>query len=245
MSAKPACWRPKIPLYGITQDTTVSRLWEKRDREKKLLTRAAYEEIGGVAWAFWLRVWHLASGTSRLLRPCSKNPPNGFSLLASPDSRMVLRLDPANQQGSIPSLSVFDLASSAIREITSHGNRLWSFALNASGKILVTGGLDDVVRVGSINGKEPHLLFGHKGSVTSVAVSPHVHWIASGSEDGTIRLWPMPDLSKPPLHTLPHNALLAKLKSLTNLRAVRDPSSDTGWKLEIGSFPGWKDVPTW
>ena len=245
MSAKPACWRPKIPLYGITQDTTVSCLREKRDREKKLLTRAAYEEIGGVAWAFWLRVWHLASGTSRLLRPCSKNPPNGFSLLASPDSRMVLRLDPANQQGSIPSLSVFDLASSAIREITSHGNRLWSFALNASGKILVTGGLDDVVRVGSINGKEPHLLFGHKGSVTSVAVSPHVHWIASGSEDGTIRLWPMPDLSKPPLHTLPHNALLAKLKSLTNLRAVRDPSSDTGWKLEIGSFPGWKDVPTW
>jgi WD40 repeat protein len=72
-----------------------------------------------------------------------------------------------------------------------------------------------------------------------------VHWIASGSEDGTIRLWPMPDLSKPPLHTLPHNALLAKLKSLTNVRAVRDPSSHTGWKLEMGSFPGWKDVPTW
>jgi hypothetical protein len=63
--------------------------------------------------------------------------------------------------------------------------------------------------------------------------------------DGTIRLWPMPDLSKPPLHTLPHDELLAKLKSLTNLRAVRDPASDTGWKIEIGPFPGWDTVPEW
>ena len=39
--------------------------------------------------------------------------------------------------------------------------------------------------------------------------------------------------------------LLAKLHSLTNLRAVRDPASDTGWTIELGPFPGWRDVPTW
>jgi len=55
----------------------------------------------------------------------------------------------------------------------------------------------------------------------------------------------MPDLSKPPLHTLPYEALLAKLRSLTNLRAVRDPTSATNWTIEVGSFPGWKNVPTW
>jgi hypothetical protein len=55
----------------------------------------------------------------------------------------------------------------------------------------------------------------------------------------------MPDLSKPPLRTLPHDELLAKLKSLTNLRAVRDPASDTGWKIEIGPFPGWQAAPQW
>ena len=60
-----------------------------------------------------------------------------------------------------------------------------------------------------------------------------------------IRLWPMPDLSKPPLHTLPHDQLLATLRALTNMRAVRDPSSGTGWKIEIGPFPGWAKVPTW
>jgi hypothetical protein len=39
--------------------------------------------------------------------------------------------------------------------------------------------------------------------------------------------------------------LLAKLKSLTNLRAVRDPASDSGWKIEFGPFPGWATVPVW
>ena len=39
--------RSALPLLAFA----VSRLWEKRDREKKVLTRAGYEEIGGVAGA--------------------------------------------------------------------------------------------------------------------------------------------------------------------------------------------------
>ncbi len=39
--------RGALPLLAFA----VSRLWEKRDRERKLLTHAAYEEIGGVAGA--------------------------------------------------------------------------------------------------------------------------------------------------------------------------------------------------
>lgn len=118
-------------------------------------------------------------------------------------------------------------------------------ALDPTGTIVVTGDLDGVVRVGRITGEEPHLLFGHSLEISSVAVSPDGKWIASGSQDGTIRLWPMPDLSKPPLHTLPYGDLLAKLRSLTNLRVVGDPSSSDGWKVEVGPFPGWKEAPGW
>ncbi|MEO8053860.1 MAG: protein kinase [Acidobacteriota bacterium] len=192
-----------------------------------------------------LRVWDLTTGTSEQLRPCKKLPEDIGWLLATPDSRGVVRLDPASKTAGTSSLSLFDLASRTTREITSHGNRIVSFALDGAGTILVTGSFDGVVRVGPLAGAEPHLLFGHTGPVTSVAVSPDGRSIASGSDDGTIRLWPMPELSRPPMHTLPHDELLAKLKSLTNLRAVRDPASDTGWKIEIGPFPGWKDVPTW
>jgi WD40 repeat protein len=120
-----------------------------------------------------------------------------------------------------------------------------TFALDVSGTILVTSDTAGVVRVGSLDGSEPHLLFGHTGQVWSVAVTPDGRSIVSGSEDGTIRLWPMPDLSKPPLHTLPRPDLLAKLRALTNLRAVPDPASDTGWKVEVGPFPGWAEVPEW
>jgi WD40 repeat protein len=191
-----------------------------------------------------LRLWDLTTGTSRLLRPCRSGPAMTL-LLASPDSRTILHLDAAYQTGSVSSLSAFDLVSSTTREIASHGNRVLSFALDARGAILVTGGQDGAVRVGQVTGEEPHLLFGHTGPVTGVAVSPDGRWIASGSDDGMIRLWPMPDMTKPPLHTLPHDQLVAKLRSLTNLRAARDPASDTGWKIEIGAFPGWAVVPKW
>jgi hypothetical protein len=55
----------------------------------------------------------------------------------------------------------------------------------------------------------------------------------------------MPDVTKPPLHALPYDELMAKLGALTNLQVVEDPAAATGYKLDVGPFPGWKDVPTW
>jgi len=68
---------------------------------------------------------------------------------------------------------------------------------------------------------------------------------ASGGADSTVRLWPMPDLSKPPAHTLPLAELLAKLKAQTNLRAVADRAAPGGYRLEPGPFAGWSEVPEW
>jgi WD40 repeat protein len=141
-----------------------------------------------------------------------------------------------------------NLETGEVRQIVSHGDFPYPFAmdLDPSERWLATGGYEDgLVRVGPVSGKEPHLLFGHDVHVTAVDFSPDGRWIASSSYDKTVRLWPMPDLSKPPLHTLPHDELIAKLRTLTNLRAVRDPESSTGWKIEVGPFPGWETVPTW
>jgi WD40 repeat protein len=141
-------------------------------------------------------------------------------------------------------LLVFDLTAHTSRRITTHGRRLWCAAFDPTGRIVVTGDIDGVVRAGLATGEEPHLLFGHAAHVTKVAISPDGRWIVSASDDA-LNLWPMPDLTKPPLHTLPHAELMARLDALTNLRVARDLSSAIGWKLDVGPFPGWKDVPTW
>ena len=194
-----------------------------------------------------LRVWDLASGSSRQVRPCRLAVEKSASvgIRPTPDSRAVVSLfSPGTTTLSTSDLSVTDLATGDARDITSHGGRVQTFALDPTGATLVTGDADGLVRVGPLSGEgQPHLLYGHSRGVTSVAVSPDGRWIASGSDDDTIRLWPMP--TGPPLHTLPHDALLAKLRSLTNLRVVPDAASGTGYKLEPGPFPGWAKAPVW
>jgi WD40 repeat protein len=186
-----------------------------------------------------LRRWNIETGESELLYGGSIQ-----KYAATADGRMALLVEAPTE--SDPGRAIYlDLETGATTPLEAHGDRVWAVGLDASGRIAVTADADGVVRVGAVSGEEPHLLFGHENRVMSVAIGPLGRWIASGGQDNTVRLWPMPDLSKPPLHTLPHNELIAKLKTLTNLRVVRDETSSTGWKLEVGPFPGWETVPTW
>jgi len=142
-------------------------------------------------------------------------------------------------------LWIEDRETHAKRDVAwvNEGSGCWVL-LDPTGRLVLSRNPRGLIAIASARGGEPHLLPGHRGG-SPVVVSPDGQWVASGGDDGTIRLWPMPDLSKPPLHTLPHEELLAKLRSVTNLRAVQDRASLTGWKIEAGPFPGWEEVPEW
>ena len=110
--------------------------------------------------------------------------------------------------------------------------------MDPEGTFLATGSADGELRVGASHRME---------KLTAPASGPRGLGLSHrdrsprpldhlGGGDGTVRLWPMPDLSKPPLHTLPREELIAKLRTLTNLRVMRDEDSPTGWNLDLRSF---------
>jgi WD40 repeat protein len=186
-----------------------------------------------------LRLWDLQEGTNTLLRPCTDGtiPVLGGSLA---DRFLLVEADDTRKASL---LSYHDVRTGSSRELTSHGNAVVSVALDPKGEIAVTGDRNGLVRVGGLHGEEPHLLYGHRLAVWGVAVSPDGRWVASGGDDGTIRLWPMPEGR--PFHTLPYEDLTTRLRSLTNLRVVSDEGSETGYRVEPGPFPGWAVLPDW
>ena len=126
-----------------------------------------------------------------------------------------------------------------------HRKQLTAVALDPGNTLVATGSCDGTMRIGPTSGEEPRLLLGQEGegAISSSAFSPDGRWIAASGESFRIYVWPVPDISKPPLHRRSHDELLALLRSHTNLEALPDPASSTGYRLEVGRFRAWAAMP--
>lgn len=196
-----------------------------------------------------IRRWDLSNGSHEIVMQAEPEYLAEMSLGPNRGTALVLEHNVATGGAGESHLPiVLDLTTGKARSLAAFGQRftkLGLLVLDYSGTVAVTGDQGGVIRVGRVAEDNPHLLVGHVGPVDAVAISPDGRWVASAGEDNTLRLWPAPDLDRPPLHTLPLDDLLAQLTALTNIRVVRDPESVEGWSVTLGPFPGWHEVPTW
>jgi WD40 repeat protein len=183
-----------------------------------------------------LEIFDIKNNRSKLL---SNNPQ--FSIAITPDKRFLFAGEWQDPQKKAKSELVrIDLKKNLRTVVKYFGG---TAIVDPTGQMLASINANGV-QVGRLTGQEPHLVFSRKGWIDSIAFSPDSRWIAVAGRDMKISLVQVPDLSKPAPHTLPHDQFLAKLKSFTNLHVVQDSSSSTGWKLEVGPFPGWEKIPS-
>jgi WD40 repeat protein len=186
-----------------------------------------------------VRRWNLKDGSSELLLAGEM-----AYLVVTPDGRTAV-VSFMSKPGSGTGATILDLETNEVRPLEGFHGTVWGLALSHQGDLLAISTDNGDIWIGGLSGSEHHYLFGHQTTVYGIAFSPDGRLLAAAGARGNIRVWPMPDMTKTPFLALPHDELMAKLDSFTNLRVVRDENSPTGWKQEIGPFPGWETVPEW
>ena len=77
-----------------------------------------------------------------------------------------------------------------VRKFTGHTDALYALALSPDGKLLVTGGYDQRIKLWDLaTGKEKTTLKGHNGCINGLSFRPDGKVLASASADRTIKLW--------------------------------------------------------
>ncbi len=158
----------------------------------------------------------------------------GSRFALGPKETMVL-----SNSGTHDGAVLHDLERGVSTPLAGHGAGIAGF--DTSGEMVVTWA-DNVVFAGPTSGGTPHRLIADT-DVLAAAVSPDGRFIASGHDDGAIRLWPVPDITRPTLHDMPLDELMAVLR--THLSVVVDPGDPEVAPLRSGPFPGWETMPTW
>ncbi|EIV92660.1 WD40 repeat-containing protein [Frankia sp. QA3] len=114
----------------------------------------------------------------------------------SEDGRIAASADregarPPRSKGAQVDIRVWDVATGqCLQVLRGHDRSVETVALSGDGRLLASGGVDQVVMVWNVpSGRLLHRLTGHTGSVRSVSVSPDGAVLVSLADDGRILVW--------------------------------------------------------
>ena len=219
--------------FGICVITASLLLSSCADHWADLYSSAASFNSGRVAAVcgrYNICVWNLNTG--RLSRKIKA--PRWFSCLAlSPDGRMLAS---GHDDASV---ILWNLETGAkIRQFTSSPHDAWAFAVAFShdGKRLAAVGLGWPVRVWDVNTGDLAELSTSSSATHQVSFSPNDQILASGGDDGSIRLFSVGS-KKLKFMLQPHNAVIHALAFSPDGRVLVSSSGNVGpdsWDAATG-----------
>jgi small GTP-binding protein len=126
-------------------------------------------------------------------------------------------------------------ADDPIRVLSGHGAAVWSIALSADGRRVISGSGDGTIRVWDlIENRRPSVLKGHTNWVRAVALSADGRRAVSGSDDETVRVWDL-EGSTPPRVLKGHTGAVQAIAMSLDGRYAISASDDKTlrlWDLE-------------
>jgi WD40 repeat protein len=141
-----------------------------------------------------IRVWDVARGGSRVLRPPIGKGHEGqlYAAALSPDGKTLAvgGAPVGNGRLGYP-IYLIDLSGGRIeRSLLGHRNWIWGLAFSPDGKRLASASGDHMVGLWDLSaGVRERILVGHKDQVRDVVWSPDGKRLATASFDKTARLW--------------------------------------------------------
>jgi hypothetical protein len=177
--------------------------------------------------------------------------PEALGALFSPDGKWLITT------GADRRIAIRDPATGNIRRVLQgHTNRVYRAVVSADSKTLVTVSSDGTVRIWSIERGEQTAMFNagqdKLAAARAVALSPSGDLVASGADDGTIKLWSMKDqkeLQQLEVQALPVTSLAFSpdgavlVSSSGDWRNYNLPGEVRLWEVAsgkpLGSLPGY------
>ena len=135
-----------------------------------------------------IKLWNINTG--KLLHTLRSNSTRVFSVAISPNGKILAS---GSSNGTI---QLWQLSTGQVlRTLHRHYSAVQSMAFSPDGLTLVTSGgsLDPTIKLWDLDtGELLGVLDGHSDSVHSLSISSDGKFLASGSEDNTIKIWQVP-----------------------------------------------------
>jgi WD40 repeat protein len=171
-------WARGLPLLALGADADLKEL-ARRDLAAPV--KAAERAAVGDGW------WDQAEAAPEPAKSALRRRAAYWYQQAVPE---LAGADRERAAGRLSAVGVVGL----VRTFTGHARAVQSAALSPDGRLAVSGGDDDDLRLWDVaTGKTLRLLKGHTNQVWSVAFSPDGKHILSGGDDKTVRLWDAAD----------------------------------------------------